>query len=131
MNKELRWKQRFQNFKNTYRQLQTASTKEELSELERSGLVQTFEYTFELAWKTLKDFLETEGITVNTPREAIQEAFKGHFIAEGHAWIDALEKRNLLSHCYSEELSLKAESLIKTLYYPFLKTFKEEFEKKE
>jgi nucleotidyltransferase substrate binding protein (TIGR01987 family) len=131
MNKDIRWKQRFQNFKNAYKQLDSAIALPELSELESAGLVQTFEYTFELAWKTLKDFLESEGVVAATPRQVIQEGFKANFIIDGHTWIDALEKRNLLSHSYSKELSKKAVELIKTSYFPIMKDFKETFEKKE
>ena len=131
MNKDIRWKQRFQNFKNAYNQLNSAVEIPKLSELESAGLVQTFEYTFELAWKTLKDFLESEGIVASTPRQTIQEAFKANFIIDGHAWIDALEKRNLLSHSYSKELSQKAVDLIKSSYYPIMKDFKKSFEEKE
>ena len=131
MNKSIRWKQRFQNFQKVYSQLELAVHKNELSELERSGLIQTFEYSFELSWKTLKDFLESEGIIATTPRKVIQEAFKAEFIKDGHDWIDALEKRNLLSHCYDEQLSLKVMDLIKKSYFPFIKQFKQDFESKK
>ena len=131
MNKDIRWKQRFQNFKNAYRQLNSAIALPKLSELESTGLVQTFEHIFELAWKTLKDFLKSEGIMAATPRQVIQEAFKANFIINGHTWIDALEKRNLLSHTYSQELSQKAIELIKSSYFPIMEEFKQTFEKKE
>lgn len=131
MNKDIRWQQRFENFLKAFEQLKKAVTQDKLNELERAGLIQTFEYTYELSWKTLKDFLETEGITAKTPRETIQEAFKASFIIDGHNWIDALENRNLLSHTYEESLSLKACELIKKSYFPFLKKFKDDFEKKK
>lgn len=127
MNKNIRWRQRFENFLKAFTQLEAAVGQKNLNDLERSGLIQTFEYTYELSWKTLKDFLESEGIAVQTPRETIQEAFKSGFIPDGHSWIDALENRNLLSHTYEKILSLKAEELIKKSYYPFLKKFKEDF----
>ena len=130
MNKNIRWKQRFQNFQKVYKQLDAAVFKEELSTLERTGLIKIFECSFELAWKTLKDFLESEGITATTPRQVIQEAFKSQFIKDGHAWIDVLEKRNLLAQCYREELSVKAISLIKRSYFPFLLEFKDSFKSK-
>lgn len=130
MNKDIRWKQRFQNFQKVCSRLEAAIGLSQLTELERSGLIQTFEFTFELAWKTLKDHLESEGIVANTPREVIQQAFKAQFITKGHSWIDALEKRNLLAHSYDEGLSLKAEELIKAQYFPFLKEFKEQYEKR-
>lgn len=126
-NKEIRWKQRFENFEKAFNELKEATEKPELSKLERAGLVQTFEFTFELAWKTLKDFLESEGVTAQSPRETIQKGFSSSYISDGHLWIDALEKRNLLAHTYSEELSLKAVSLIKDSYFQILEKFHKDF----
>ena len=130
MNKQIRWKQRFQNYKQAFRNLEDATKLKQYSKLEQAGLIQTFEFCFELAWKTLKDFLESEGITASSPREVIKESFKANFITDGHAWIDALEKRNLLTHTYSEEMSSQAEELIKDKYFPIMKQFKESFESK-
>lgn len=127
---EKRWQQRFENFQKAFLQFENAINKENLSQLERSGLLQTFEFTFELSWKTLKDFLYAEGITANTPREVIQKSFHAEIIQDGHDWIDALEKRNLLSHSYSEELSKSAEKLIREKYYNMISKFKLSFEKK-
>lgn len=94
--------------------------KENLNKLERQGLIQCFEYTFELAWKTFKDFLEDGGQTVQSPRAAIQLAFQAGLIKNGHDWIDALEKRNILAHSYNEEYARLAEELIKHTYFPML-----------
>lgn len=66
--KDIRWKQRFQNFEKAFFKLKEAIEKEELSELERNGLIQRFEFTLELAWKTLKDFLDHEGFIVKSPK---------------------------------------------------------------
>lgn len=130
MNKDIRWRQRFANFQKAFFQLENAVKKGNLSDLERSGLIQTFEYTYELGWKTLKDYLEAEGIITKTPRETIQEAFKASIVTDGHTWIDALENRNLLSHSYEETLSRKAEELIKNSYFSFLKKLKDDLLKK-
>lgn len=129
-NKQIRWKQRFQNYSKAFAHLEAAVQIDKLSDLERAGLIQTFEFSFELAWKTLKDFLESEGITTTSPRQVIQEAFKANYITDGHTWIDALEKRNFLSHCYSEEVSSKSEDLIKNQYFLFLQQLKTFFESK-
>ena len=101
MDKQIRWKQKFQNFQKAFIQLSAAIQMGELSDLERAGLIQTFEYSFQLAWKTMKDFLESEGVTTQTPRETLKESFRAEIISDGHGWIDALEKRNIFSLCYS------------------------------
>lgn len=126
--KSIRWKQRFENFQKALKQLENATHQESYSELERAGLIQTFEFTFELAWKTLKDFLESEGIITNSPRQAIQSAFKSHYISDGHTWIDALEKRIFLTHCYNEKASQEAKQLIKDKYFKIMKDFQQKFE---
>lgn len=74
--KEIRWKQRFENFNKSYTLLDRYSKREDLSELEQAGLIQFFEMTFELAWKVLKDYLESEGYIVKSPRETIKQDFK-------------------------------------------------------
>jgi nucleotidyltransferase substrate binding protein (TIGR01987 family) len=130
MNKSIRWKQRFQNYQQAFINLEDATKLNQYSKLEQAAFIQTFEFCFELAWKTLKDFLESEGIIAVSPREVIKESFKANFIIDGHTWIDALEKRNLLTHTYSEEMSTQAVELIKDKYFPIMKQFKENFEKR-
>jgi len=78
---DIRWIQRFSNFERAFLLLQESLTTEPLSILERAGLIQFFEMTFELAWKLLKDYEETEGFIVKTPREAIKQAFQSGFIS--------------------------------------------------
>ena len=94
--------------------------KEELNKFEVQGLIQCFEYTFELAWKTMKDYLEQEGFSVKSPRSAIQTAFQVQLIIDGHTWIDALEKRNLMAHTYDEKKATEAEKLIRESYYEII-----------
>jgi len=117
---DIRWKQRYENFKKAIGQLREFIEKPELNKFEEQGLIQCFEYTFELAWKTAKDYLEEGGYSVKTPRETIQIAYQIQLIKDGHLWIDALEKRNLMSHTYSEEIAEEAEQLIRTKYYEIL-----------
>jgi len=117
---DIRWKQRFENFEKAFGQLKEFIEQEELNKFEKQGLIQCFEYTFELAWKVLKDYLEFDGFNVKSPREAIQTAFKNELITEGHIWIDALQKRNLMAHTYDEETADKAEKLIRTDFYNIL-----------
>ena len=87
--------QRFANFKKATAQLTEFTEKDELNKFEVQGLIQCFEYTFELAWKTMKDYLELEGFNVKSPRATIKTAFQTELIDDGHVWIDALEKRKL------------------------------------
>lgn len=119
--KDIRWRQRFSNFKKATSQLTEFIDKEELNKFEVQGLIQCFEYTFELAWKTMKDYLEQEGFEVKSPRKAIQTAFQIQLIEDGHLWLDALEKRNLMAHTYDENKSLEAEILIRKKYYEIIK----------
>lgn len=121
MNQDIRWKQRLSNFKKATTQLTEFIEKDSLNKFEVQGLIQCFEYTFELAWKTMKDYLEFEGYEVKSPRAAIQTAFQIELLTDGHIWIDALEKRNLMAHTYDEEVAKQAEQLIKTSYYPVIK----------
>jgi nucleotidyltransferase substrate binding protein (TIGR01987 family) len=104
MSREVRWHYRFRNFSRAYTLLREAVERKvaELNELEREGAIQRFEYTFELAWLTLKDRLEYAGVTLSeiTPRNVIREAFAAKLIADADAWMDMLVDRNLMSHTY-------------------------------
>nr|WP_286674363.1 nucleotidyltransferase substrate binding protein [Clostridium sp. ZBS15] len=121
MNEDIRWKQRLSNFKKAAIQLTEFIEKGELNKFEVQGLIQCFEYTFELAWKTMKDYLELEGFEVKSPRSTIQTAFQTQLITNGHIWIDALQKRNLMAHTYDESVAEQAEELIRKQYYPEIK----------
>ncbi|MDP6542871.1 MAG: HI0074 family nucleotidyltransferase substrate-binding subunit [Phycisphaerae bacterium] len=120
---EIRWRQRLENFAKALAQLGTACDKDDYSDLERAGLVQMFEFSFELAWKVLKDLLFYEGHDVKTPREVARKSFEVEYISEADSevFLDAISKRNLLTHTYEEEMAREAESLIKSKYYPLLR----------
>jgi nucleotidyltransferase substrate binding protein (TIGR01987 family) len=70
--------------------------------LEKEGCIQRFEYAFELAWKTMKDYLESEGLVISpmTPANVIRTAFEARIITDGQIWFDALDARNKMSHTY-------------------------------
>ena len=127
--KEIRWKQRFENFDKSYKLLKKYSYKPIVTELERAGIIQFFEMTFELAWKVLKDYLESEGYMVKSPRETIKQAFQIGLIDNGHVWIDALSNRNLTTHTYDEELAIKMTSEILDAYLPELDKMYEKLSK--
>jgi len=119
--KDIRWKQRFQNFEKAYLFLEQSTSIEKLTDIERAGLIQFFEMTFELAWKLIKDFLQEEGLGASSPKDAFKQAFQAELIKDGHVWIDALEDRNLTVHTYDEKTAIKIEKKIKEKYYPALK----------
>jgi nucleotidyltransferase substrate binding protein (TIGR01987 family) len=115
----IRWKQRFQNFEMAWFRLKEAIEIPEPTELERNGLVQRFEFTIELYWNTLKDYLQQEGFLFKpTPKETIRQAFKSGLITDGQVLIDGLDIRNELSHDYSGEKFEKFELQIRTSIYP-------------
>lgn len=101
---DIRWQQRLQNFDRALSLLEEALEHgpAALNQLEKEGVVQRFEYTLELAWKTLKDYLEASGIVLNavTPRQVVKDAFAAKIVLDGQAWIDMIDHRNLLSHTY-------------------------------
>lgn len=118
---DIRWKQRFGNFDRACGLLEEAlrtRAPESFSDLEKEGLVQRFEYTFELAWKTLKDYLEYTGVVLEqvTPRHVIRQAFSARILEDGQGWIDMLEHRNLLSHRYDRQTFDRAVAAIAGTY---------------
>lgn len=126
---ELRWQQRFQNFSRTFLLLEQSTELENPNIIERAGMIQFFEMAFEQSWKVLKDFLEEEGFTVKSPRDAIKTAFQYGFIDNADVWLEALKDRNLTTHTYDEETAQRVENSIKLRYYPILKSLYVDFNK--
>lgn len=118
-----RWKQRLQNLGKAQQRLSKACSQETYNELELAGLVQTFEFSFELTWKTLRDLLEFEGFDVASPRSVIRTALEARHLTsqQCETLLEALIKRNLLSHTYDEENVLKAQKLILGSFAPVIK----------
>ncbi|GAX61306.1 nucleotidyltransferase substrate binding protein [Candidatus Scalindua japonica] len=119
-NQDIRWVQRFQNFEKAFLLLQETLQIESPSVVERAGMMQFFEMTFELAWKLLKDYEEEEGFTVNSPRDAIKQAFQANTITSGHTWLDALSDRNFTTHTYHEKTAVEMEEKIRNKYFLIL-----------
>jgi nucleotidyltransferase substrate binding protein (TIGR01987 family) len=117
---DVRWKQRFENFDKAFTLLADAlkSGPAGLSLLEKEGVIQRFEYSFELAWKTLKDYLEAGGLVITpvTPRQVLKEAFAAKVIDDGQVWINMLDHRNLLSHTYDSSTFENAVDAIAERY---------------
>lgn len=120
-NHDIRWKQRYTNYKKALAQLTQFVHKKDLNELEEQGLIQCFEYTHELAWKTLKDFLESKGnIAIYGSKDAIREAFKYGLIEDGESWMDMISDRNQTNHTYN--LST-AKSIVNNIVTRFFNLF--------
>ncbi|MDG1859518.1 MAG: nucleotidyltransferase substrate binding protein [Emcibacteraceae bacterium] len=119
---DVRWKQRFQNYGRALKQLTKFMEKVELNELEEQGLIQSFEYNHELAWKTLKDFLEFRGgVNLFGSRDTTKEAFKTGLLGDneecGTIWMDMIKSRNQTSHTYNEQTTLKIIEAIRNDYF--------------
>ena len=121
---DIRWKQRFQNFDRAFVLLREAleNGPDTLNQLEKEGVIQRFEFSFELAWKTLKDFMEQDGFVFATitPRQVLKDAFAAKILPDGQVWIDMLDHRNLLSHTYN---LAKFEEAVKAVHEQYLDAF--------
>ena len=91
-----------------------------LNQLEKEGVIQRFEYCFELAWKTTKDYMEANGFVfaVVMPRQVLKDAYGAKLIADGQVWIAMLDHRNLLSHSYNPAVFEEAVEAIHHQYLP-------------
>ena len=118
---EIRWIQRANSFERAFSRLKAAvelAEQRELSDLEAQGLIQGFEYTHELAWKTLKNFLEAQGMAnLYGSRDTTRAAFRNGLIENGEVWMDMVDKRNLTSHTYDEETAAQVVAAICATYF--------------
>ena len=134
MNKEedIRWKQRYENFEKAFLLLKEVIEMDfdQLNQLEKEGIIQRFEYTFELAWKVLKDKMEDDGIVMETisPKYVVRKAFETKYIRDAETWLLMIGDRNLMSHTYNfskfEEIILSIKKnyiIILNDLYKFLK----------
>ena len=119
---EKKWKHRLNNFGMALSQLDEACAKEAYTNLEQAGLVHTFGFSFEMAWKTLKDLLYYEGVHLVSPRKVIKASFEFGYINQEdcEVFLEALIQRNVLSHNYDEVRSIEVVHLIKEVYHPIL-----------
>jgi len=119
--KTKRWQQRFQNLEQAFTQLKRGLDIPQPNNVEKQGIIQSFEFTFELAWKTMKDYLESQGVSVQFPRDAVKEGFHYQIVSDGEIWMDMLEKRNQMAHTYDEAAAERALKLIRESYEPALR----------
>ncbi len=118
---DIRWQQRLNNFNLALNELTEAvdlQKQRPLSKLEEQGLIQAFEYNYELAWNVIKDFYEAQAETgIQGSRDAIRLAFKRGLITNGHLWMEMIKSRILTSHTYNRETATKIVTQIINEYY--------------
>ena len=128
---DIRWQQRFLNYQKALAKLSAAvdlSRERSLSELEVQGLIQSFEYTYELAWNTQKDFLIYQGVSdLSGARDTIREAFSLGIIEDGEVWMQMLKDRNLSVHTYNEDTANRIAEAICEEYHPAFNKLNEQF----
>jgi len=125
---DIRWKQRFQNFNKVFLRLEEAINLPQLNELERNGLIQRFEFTIDLAWKVLKDYLIEKGFAFKpSPKDTIRQAQQSGLIDFAQQLIDGLDIRNELSHDYNGDKFEASEGVLREAVFPALKQLKQFF----
>ena len=131
-NQDIRWHQRFINFNKAFSQLGRFIKKEVLNEMEEQGLIKSFEYTYELAWKTLQDLLKENGyINIVGTRPVIEQCFQDGYITDGMAWMRMHKSRNLTSHTYDEDVVKEIIEDIRTVYFMLLKNLQIKLEEEK
>jgi nucleotidyltransferase substrate binding protein (TIGR01987 family) len=129
MQNDVRWKQRFSNYAKAFQSLKEAVEQENLNELERNGLIQRFEFTLDLSWKVMKDYLQEKGFTFKpTPKDTLRLAQQSGFIDYAQELIDGIDIRNDLSHDYSGEKFARSERILRADIFPALQKLYEFFE---
>ncbi len=128
---DVRWKQRFNNYCKAFQTLVAAvelARTRDLSDLERQGLIQSFEFTHELAWNVLKDYLEDKGIMgLIGSKDATRTAFKNALIEDGDAWMEMIADRNRTSHTYDEAVAQSVAENILNRYFPAFEALARKF----
>jgi nucleotidyltransferase substrate binding protein (TIGR01987 family) len=130
--RDIRWQQRFASYQKALRQLREAVeliAQRELSRLEKQGVIQAFEFTHELAWNLLKDYLQDQGNQqIRGSRDATREAFRVALITDGEGWMAMIQSRNLSSHTYDEQTMERLVEAIVQHYFPLFVTLEAEME---
>jgi nucleotidyltransferase substrate binding protein (TIGR01987 family) len=120
-NEDIRWKQRFENYKTALSRLEKLvelSTEHELDDVEQEALIQRFEYTQDLSWKVIKDFYESLGeVGIQGSRDAFQLAFNRGLIKNASAFMQSIKSRNDSSHTYNEAIAQQVYLDIVEVYY--------------
>lgn len=115
---DVRWIQRFHNYNKALEKLSQLLAKGELNEFEELGLIQCFEFNFELAWNVIKDFYEAQGeFNIQGSRDAFRLGFNRGLLVNGEIWMQMVKSRSLTSHTYNEETAKEVVKAIKNQYY--------------
>ena len=126
---DIRWIQRFNNYKKALAALErsvVAAKERKLNEMEEQGLVKGFEFTFELSWKLLKDYLESKGFKdFHGSKDTFKLAFQESLISEGEIWMEMIDNRNRSSHTYEESIARQIISLVISKYFSKFKELSE------
>ncbi len=118
-NQDIRWQQRFTNYQKALAQMKDFMSEPQLNHREEQGLVKAFEYTYELAWNTLKDFLEYQGVAeIVGSRDAFRKAFAEGVLDDGRVWMRMIESRNKTTHTYNEETAKEIVESVRSEFYP-------------
>ena len=129
MAEDIRWQQRFSNYNKALAQLETFIDPPALNDREQQGLIKAFEYTFELAWNTLRDLLRSQGdSSLLGSRDTLREAFRLGLIDAGEAWMRMIQDRNLTSHSYNRATADAIATQIIGSYLPCFQQLRERLE---
>jgi nucleotidyltransferase substrate binding protein (TIGR01987 family) len=132
MDVDIRFKQRLANFRKAFGRLDDAvllSRQRDLSDLERQGLIHSFEFTHELAWNLMRDWFEYQGnFQVSGSRAATREAFRMGLIQDGEAWMEMIGSRNQSSHTYNLETAAEIARAIDARYWSAFRHFLDSME---
>lgn len=124
---DIRWLQRLSNFDKALARLGAAvqlAHERPLSDLEKQGLIQAFEFTHELAWNVMKDYLAWQGSSgISGSRDASREFFNRGLIEDGEGWLEMIVSRNQTSHTYNEDVANAIAERILTTYHPLFMRF--------
>ncbi len=130
-NNDIRWHQRYQNYTKALGYLEQALQIQSPDIVQKAGIIQFFEMSFELAWNLVKDYLEAQGfVDVKSPRGALKKAFEMNILENGHDWMDLLQDRNLTAHTYDEQKATDLQQLIQNKYFPLLQALHNSFKQK-
>ncbi|ANQ47882.1 nucleotidyltransferase [Flammeovirga sp. MY04] len=123
---QLRYQQRFENFKRAFAQLERFMQHPNLNEMEAQGLIKAFEYTYELSWKVLQDYLkEVKGyVDISGPNPVIKQSFQDNIISNGTDWMKMHKSRNLTSQAFDNEIANDIIQDIRTIHYNLFLDFK-------
>lgn len=124
---DIRWEQRLDNYSSALEQLTQAvelARQRPLSDLEKQGLIQAFEFTHELAWNVMKDYFAYQGdASITGSRDAVRESFNKDLVADGEGWMEMIKSRNRSSHTYNKKVAEEIADKIVTRYHPLFQAF--------